>query len=126
MRSIDAFGPDETEAFWRMMKVQAAVINPMPREVMPPDMRQALEGRYRLSFVCPACSAEHRVEGGFVDMAMATQVLLLQGIQSIAIEPLAYALAMDVEEADHILETAKPGDDATINHALDAIFKGKP
>jgi len=123
-RSIDAFGPLETQAFWAMMRFQAGAVAHLNRDDMPEDMREARDGTYRLSFICPACDAEHRVEGDFVNMAMASQVLLLQGTKSVAIEPLAYALAMDAEEANHMVETQKPEDGAVINHAIDRIFAG--
>jgi len=118
-------GP-ETEAFWAMIAHCEVAIQALEvrDEEPPPAIAEALKGTYRLSYLCNHCEDIHRVNGSYTEVSTATQVLILQGARSVLVEPLAYALECDAQEADDALE--EQGLNPNLNAKLhEQFFSGK-
>jgi len=117
----------ESDAFWMMAEGGIQALMAMEARIIPvpAHVERNRKDRYRLSYICNTCEAEHRVEGGFDQVFMGTQALmLLNSARGVRVEKLAFAMEEDANTADTLMETQ--GADPRLNKQLDTLLKRGP
>lgn len=88
---------------------------------------QLIQRACRVSWVCGQCGMEHRETGTLVECIILAQGLMALGARGVAVEDEAFAIELDLSEADDMLENP---DNAHLvaegNAKIDEFFKCKP
>lgn len=130
-RVVEWFTDEEAPRFWQEVREVTAQHGVMQSLVqagaleMPETLRQILDQPYRLSWLCDQCEKEHRIRGSFHEVLLGVQLLVLHGARSVLIEPEAWAVQMDADEAHE--EPLPEGPDVHgVADRLAALLRGKP
>lgn len=81
----------------------------------------------RVSWVCGQCDMEHRETGSLVECIILAQGLMALGARGVAVEDEAFAIELDLAEADDMLSDPENAHlVAEGNAQIDQFFKCKP
>lgn len=117
-REVSDFEDHEADRLFRDidMVFRVGMDDPQNRAIASDNQKN----RYRMSWVCPGCDKEHRVNGSYEQVFQAAQQMMLTG-QAEAVAILTKEMTRDMDLEDGPIECSEE-----VKAHLDTLFKSAP